>query len=110
HLREIFTGYERFWPTYRRLVSHAAAVVCVSEAVRAQFAETSTAEVIHDGLAVTAEPVGRAHAREQLGLAPDTIVCAVLGRISSWKGQDVLARALAEPELARIGAIGLVAG
>jgi glycosyltransferase involved in cell wall biosynthesis len=34
----------------------------------------------------------------------------VLGRISSWKGQQVLARALAQPALAQAGAIGLVAG
>jgi glycosyltransferase involved in cell wall biosynthesis len=34
----------------------------------------------------------------------------VLGRVSAWKGQDLLARALAEPALASIGAIGLVAG
>jgi len=37
-------------------------------------------------------------------------VVAVLGRISDWKGQDVLARALALPALTEIGAIGLVAG
>jgi glycosyltransferase involved in cell wall biosynthesis len=37
-------------------------------------------------------------------------VAAIIGRISAWKGQDVLARALAEPALAGRGAIGLVAG
>ena len=30
--------------------------------------------------------------------------------MSDWKGQDVLARALAEPPLESIGAVGLVAG
>ena len=35
---------------------------------------------------------------------------ALLGRISAWKGQDVLAMALAEPPLRDIGAVGLVAG
>ena len=35
---------------------------------------------------------------------------AVLGRISDWKGQDVLVRALAEPPLRERGAIALVAG
>jgi hypothetical protein len=37
-------------------------------------------------------------------------VIAVLGRISDWKGQDVLVRALAEPALRDRGAIGLIAG
>jgi glycosyltransferase involved in cell wall biosynthesis len=37
-------------------------------------------------------------------------VCAVLGRISSWKGQEVLARAVAEWPLAEAGAVALVAG
>jgi glycosyltransferase involved in cell wall biosynthesis len=34
----------------------------------------------------------------------------VLGRIADWKGQDVLIRALAEPELAEIGARAVIAG
>ena len=34
----------------------------------------------------------------------------MVGRVHPWKGQDVLARALAEPALARLGAVGVVAG
>jgi glycosyltransferase involved in cell wall biosynthesis len=34
----------------------------------------------------------------------------VLGRISDWKGQDVLVRALAEPALRERGAVALLAG
>ena len=34
----------------------------------------------------------------------------MVGRISDWKGQDVFVRALAEPPLAELGAVGLVAG
>jgi glycosyltransferase involved in cell wall biosynthesis len=37
-------------------------------------------------------------------------VIAVLGRISDWKGQDVLVRALAEPALRERAAVGVVAG
>ena len=40
----------------------------------------------------------------------DAFTVALIGRVSDWKGQDVLARALAEPALASIGAVGLVAG
>ena len=36
-------------------------------------------------------------------------VIAVIGRISDWKGQDVLVRALAEPALREIGTLGDVA-
>jgi glycosyltransferase involved in cell wall biosynthesis len=37
-------------------------------------------------------------------------VIAVLGRISDWKGQDVLVRALAEPALRERGTVALLAG
>src|SRR5207244_12105219 len=48
--------------------------------------------------------------RRALGLDPAPAAIAVLGRISDWKGQDVLVRALAEPPLRERGAIGLIAG
>jgi glycosyltransferase involved in cell wall biosynthesis len=35
---------------------------------------------------------------------------AVLGRVADWKGQDVLIRSLAEPLLAEVGAVGVIAG
>jgi len=37
-------------------------------------------------------------------------VIAVLGRVSGWKGQDMLVRALAQPPLRERGAVGLLAG
>jgi glycosyltransferase involved in cell wall biosynthesis len=67
-------------------------------------------EVIHDGLLRTPTPPERAEARRALGLDPERFTVALLGRVSAWKGQDVLARALADPALAGIGAVGLVAG
>jgi glycosyltransferase involved in cell wall biosynthesis len=66
--------------------------------------------VIHDGLAVEPRRAPQREARLALGLPRDRFVAAVVGRISGWKGQDVLARALAEPALAELDAIGLVAG
>jgi glycosyltransferase involved in cell wall biosynthesis len=62
--------------------------------------------VLHDGLAVAPARAERAAARAALGLPQDAFVCAILGRISSWKGQDVLIRALAGLD----GALALVAG
>jgi glycosyltransferase involved in cell wall biosynthesis len=108
HVREIYSGFGRLWPAYRRLLTTARALACVSEATAAQFERR--ARVIHDGLAVDARRADRAQAREVLGLAPERPVIAVLGRISDWKGQDVLVRALAEPPLREREAVGLIAG
>jgi glycosyltransferase involved in cell wall biosynthesis len=106
HVREIYAGFERFWPAYRRLLLTAAALPCVSEATRAQLAGDARAVVLHDGLAVAPARAERAGARAALDLPQDAFVCAILGRISTWKGQDVLIRALAGLD----GAIALVAG
>jgi glycosyltransferase involved in cell wall biosynthesis len=112
HVREIYPGsaFERAWPPFRRLLLSATALPCVSRAAAAQFGSSPRARVIPDGLAVSLRPAPRAAARATLGLSPDAPVIAVLGRITGWKGQDVLVRALAEPELAARGAVGLIAG
>jgi glycosyltransferase involved in cell wall biosynthesis len=109
-VREIYADFQRWWPVYRRfLLAAADALLCSSEAVRAQFGADPRARVVHEAVTGGA---GRARdeSRAELGLPADRFVCAVLGRISSWKGQDVLARSLAEPALADAGAIGVVAG
>jgi len=95
HLREIYAGFERYWPAYRRLLLNADALPCVSRATRAQLGATAKAHVLHDGLALTPARADHGVARAALGLPADAFVVAILGRISSWKGQDVLIRALA---------------
>ncbi len=107
HVREIYAGFERFWPAYRRLLLSADRLPCVSEATRAQLGDDPRAVVLHDGLGVAPVRAPRDAARAALGLPPDAFVCAILGRISTWKGQDVLIRAMAQ-----LGenAIALVAG
>jgi glycosyltransferase involved in cell wall biosynthesis len=94
HVREIYAGFDRWFPAYRRLLLSADALPCVSEATRQQFGAAMAAFVLHDGLAVEAARADRAGARRALGLPEDAPVIAVLGRISGWKGQDVLVRAL----------------
>ncbi|MGI9097900.1 MAG: glycosyltransferase family 4 protein [Solirubrobacteraceae bacterium] len=106
HVREIYAGFERFWPAYRRLLLTADVLPCVSEATRVQLGDDGRAVVLHDGLAVAPARAERAAARAALDLPGDAFVCAILGRISTWKGQDVLIRALADVD----GAIALVAG
>ncbi|MEA2297587.1 MAG: hypothetical protein QOF77_523 [Solirubrobacteraceae bacterium] len=102
HVREIYT--ERAWPLYRRLLLSAAALPCVSGAVRAQFPAAQTrARVLFDGLPPSA---GGAAPAPRPATAAAPLVCLVLGRLSAWKGQDVLLRALARvPE-----AVAVVAG
>ena len=113
HLREIYTGFERYWPAYRRLLLSADALPCVSQATLAQLGATAKASVLHDGLPLVPSRGERGAARAALGLPPEAFVVAILGRISSWKGQDVLIRALAamgESEGGERAAIALVAG
>ncbi len=110
HIREIYSRFGRAWPAHRRLLSTAAALPCVSQATAAQFRADGRVSVIPDGIAGDPARGAREAARAALGLPPNAPVIAVLGRISDWKGQDVLVRALAEPALREIGAIGLIAG
>ena len=96
HLREIYTGFERYWPAYRRLLCSAQALPCVSAATRAQLGDARQACVLHDGLPLVPARAARGVARAALGVPDDAFVVAILGRISTWKGQDVLIRALAQ--------------
>ncbi len=107
HVREIYAGFDRWFPAYRRLLLSADALPCVSRATCLQFGGAPAAFTLHDGLPYPPERAPREAARAQLGLDPDAFVVAVLGRIAGWKGQDVLVRALAQlPETA----VALIAG
>ena len=110
HVREIYAGVAPapLWVLWRRRLLKADALACVSRAVARQFGESPKAHVVHDGLPRTPRPVPRDTARDALGLPADRFVVALLGRISDWKGQDLLAEALAD--LDDVGAIGLLAG
>lgn len=110
HVREIYARFGSLWPSYRRLLGSAQALACVSRATAVQFRPRDPVRLIHDGLAFEPRRMPRAGARRALRLSSERPVIAVLGRISEWKGQDVLVRALAEPELARLETIGLIAG
>jgi glycosyltransferase involved in cell wall biosynthesis len=115
HVREIYAGAagragDALWPRLRARILGADAVVCISEAVAAQFDGAPNVHLVRDCLARRPAEADRAEARRALEIAPDAFAVALVGRISDWKGQRLLARALAEPELAEIGAIGLVAG
>ncbi len=111
HVREVYAGFDRWFPAYRRLLLSADALPCVSNATAAQFEGAAQARVLHDGLAFEPRRADRAASRAALGLPSDATVVAVLGRISGWKGQDVLVRALGEAPLRDRGeVVALVAG
>ena len=112
HVREIYAGAgpRLLWPLWRRRLLRANALACVSGAVAEQFGGNDKAFVLHDGLAREPRRAERGGARAALGIPGDLFVVALLGRVSDWKGQDLLAAALARPELAEIAAVGLVAG
>jgi glycosyltransferase involved in cell wall biosynthesis len=95
HVREIYPPVPLALAAHRRALLRSDAVVCVSEATRRALGAPD-AHVIHDGLAVDARRAPRAQARMTLGLPQDAFVAAVLGRVSGWKGQEVLARAVRE--------------
>ena len=110
HVREIYAGAgpAPLWPLWRRRLLRADALACVSAAVARQFGESPKAFVLHDGLTRVPSRRPRAEARAALGLDGESFVVALLGRVSDWKGQDVLAAALGQ--LGDVGAVGLVAG
>jgi glycosyltransferase involved in cell wall biosynthesis len=110
HVRELYPRVPLAWPLWRRRLLAADRLLCVSHAVAAQFGGSDRVAVVHDGLPRAPARAERSAARSTLGLDPDAFTVAVLGRVSAWKGQDLLARALAESPLASIGAVGLVAG
>ncbi len=110
HVREIYSRFGRTWPAYRRILETAASLPCVSTAAASQFGASRRVRVLRDGLAIDPRRAPRPEARAALGLDPEAPVVAVLGRISDWKGQDVLVRALAEAPLRDRGAVGVLAG
>jgi glycosyltransferase involved in cell wall biosynthesis len=108
-VREIYTDFARWWPLYRRFLRRADALLCSSEPVRAQFGDDPRARVVHEGVTGVAHRAPREAARAALALPPDAFVAAVLGRLSSWKGQEILVQALAHPVLEGDG-LALIAG
>jgi glycosyltransferase involved in cell wall biosynthesis len=115
HVREIYAGAggslsAAMWPAFRRRLLRADAVACISRAVAAQFPGADNVFVLPDGVPRSPRPAQRELAREALGVPAGRFTVALVGRVSDWKGQDVLARALAEPALASIGVVGIVAG
>jgi glycosyltransferase involved in cell wall biosynthesis len=82
------------WLHERRTLRVAAAIHAVTTKERddvvAQGAEPSRVHVIPNGVALPAQPVLRAVARERLGWPANDFVMLFLGRLVAMKGPDVL--------------------
>ncbi len=108
HVREIYPPTPVLWPLHRDQILRSDATIAVSNATACRLAVgRSTAErhTVLDGLGFDPDPVEREEARGRLGLPTGSFVAAVLGRISRWKGQELLARAMQH-----VDGITLVAG
>ena len=115
HVREIYVGASgragaAMWPVMRRRLERADVLACISRAVARQFRRSEHVRLLYDGLPEAPQTLPRAVAREALDIVSDRFVVALVGRLSDWKGQDVLVRALAESPLVANGSIALLAG
>jgi glycosyltransferase involved in cell wall biosynthesis len=109
HVREIYPPTPVLWPLHRRQILASDAVICVSQAAASALRvapATLRSHVVHDGLTFDPLAAPRDEARRTLGLPPTAFIAAVLGRISSWKGQELLARAIQHVD----GGLALIAG
>jgi glycosyltransferase involved in cell wall biosynthesis len=103
HIREIL-ALPRFvrWVLYKTLSLCAARIVCISKAVRdsllkeAPNLERKTV-VVYNAVSIAAaddngQEIGL---REELGVPQGAPLIGMVGRISHWKGQEILAKAAA---------------
>jgi len=91
---------ERFSFLARLLAPRASAVICISQAVRANLVEHRVAldnlRVIENGLdpAEVAPRSAPEDVRRSLGIDERSRVIGIVGNIKEWKGQEVVVRAL----------------
>ena len=115
HVREIYAGAggrtaAALWPLMRARLLRADALVCISSAVARQFSGSDRTRVIKDGLPRSPRPRDRREARASFDLPDERPAVALVGRVSEWKGQDVLLHALSAIPLVERGAVALIAG
>jgi glycosyltransferase involved in cell wall biosynthesis len=104
HIREILALPRPIrWTLYKALRLCADRVVCISQAVRDSILgeEPSLAAksvVVYNAVSVApnlSSEGSNAGLREELGLPEGTPLVGMVGRISHWKGQEILAQAAA---------------
>jgi len=112
HVRD----FERLNRFDRWLAGRVARFICISQAVQRSHAASGVPcekyRVVYNGLDLAAFDAGMdaTHGRESLGLAGDERAVGVVGRLESWKGQEVFLRAMAEVRRAVPRVKGIVVG
>jgi glycosyltransferase involved in cell wall biosynthesis len=81
-------------------VCRSQRVICVSNATRSNIVEDQPAavrriQVIHNGIECPAFPLTKEELRKKLGVPLDKPLVGMIGRVSAWKGQEVLLEAAA---------------
>jgi glycosyltransferase involved in cell wall biosynthesis len=108
HIREVLPNFGGLKPALVRLsLRGAARIVCISDAVAAQFAGhagTERVQVVYDGLplpSVCLSATEREAVRRSYSIAPGERLIGLVGRLHPQKGQDEFLRACAllEPRL-----------
>lgn len=103
HIREILALPRPVrWTLYKALGLCADRIVCISRAVRDSVLKEAPklagkSVVVYNAVSVAASN-GTARAvglREELGVAQNGLLVGMVGRISHWKGQEILAEAAA---------------
>jgi glycosyltransferase involved in cell wall biosynthesis len=115
HIRDSFQEFKALWSGYRRYVTGLSSrVICVSNAIAAQFPGASNITVIHNGVPLDEFPADsdelRRRFREKYRLG-NSLVVGCVGRIKFVrKGQEVLVRAAALLKQRGFTAIYLIVG
>jgi len=103
HIREILTMPRAVrWVLYKMLTLCADCVVCISKAVRDSVLKeapslASKSVVVYNAVTVADNKGAEQNIglREELGLPQDAPLVGMVGRITHWKGQEILAEAAA---------------
>jgi glycosyltransferase involved in cell wall biosynthesis len=115
HVRDSFLEFRSLWKFYRRYITgFSRKVLCVSNAIAAQFPGARNVEVVYNGLPLEEfevdAPALRAQFRSARGLGEELVVGCV-GRIKLVrKGQEVFVRAAARLKQRGLRAKYLIVG
>ncbi len=99
HVHEIIPKPKYFFVTYRLLLNwRFSQNIVVSEAVRSFWATgvASNFHLIYNGIPLPPDSSDPDKVRQELGLAPDTLLIGMIGRVSRIKGQDYFLKIAAE--------------